>query len=209
MASIRLTSSSTVPRIIILGAALSIAACGGSGGGSASPSSAPAPAQNPSPPSPPGSSPTTTVCGSAFLGNATVQFSSANCSNSLCSNTGAPNAIDNDRDTAAVMSFSGPSGTSMLTATTQPGVVVPAGKMAGALISFGSQTAVSTRLTFNTYLNDTLQESGGGFDNVLSPSTNTTPNFYRFANGKPYNRIDVVVEQSGSVTTQIFEMCSE
>ncbi len=97
----------------------------------------------------------------------------------------------------------------MLTATTQPGVVVPAGKMAGALIAFASQAAVSTRLSFSTYLDGAIQESGGGFDNVLSPSTSTTPNFYRFPNGKPYNRIDVVVEQSGSLTTRIFEMCSE
>ena len=107
------------------------------------------------------------------------------------------------------MTSSGAGGTMKLTAITQPGLVVPAGQMAGALVSFVSQTALSNRLTFNTYLNDTLQESGGGFDNVLSPSSSSTPNFYRFSNSKPYNRIDVVVEQSGSVTTRIFEICSE
>ena len=97
----------------------------------------------------------------------------------------------------------------MLRAHTQPGTVVPAGKMAGALISLTSQMAVSTTLSFNTYLNDTMQETVGTVSNTLSPSTSTTPNFQRFPNSKPYDRIDVVVEQTGSVTTRIFEVCSE
>ena len=107
------------------------------------------------------------------------------------------------------MSFTGAGGTITLRAHAQPGTVVPAGRMAGALIAVASQTAVSTTLSFNTYLNDTMQETVGTVSNILSPSTNTTPNFQRFANSKPYDRIDVVVEQSGSVTTRIFEVCSE
>jgi len=107
------------------------------------------------------------------------------------------------------MSFTGAGGTITLQSRTQPGTVVPAGRMAGALISLASQTAVSTTLSFTTYLNDTMQETVGSVSNTASPSTNTSPNFYRYANTKPYDRIDVVVEQSGSVTTRIFEVCSE
>lgn len=81
--------------------------------------------------------------------------------------------------------------------------------MAGALIALTSETAVSTTLSFNTYLKDALQETGGRVSNVLSPSASATPNFYRFSNTKPYDRIDVVLEQSGSVTARIFEVCSE
>lgn len=198
-----------------------LTACGGGGGGNDdSPMSSPAPSPPPSPPSPtppsppsppsPNPSPANTVCGSAFLGNAVAEFSGDNCgSNAGCANTGAPNAIDNNRDTAAVMSYTGPGGGLTLIARTQTGTVIPAGQKAGALISMTSQAAVATTLSFTTYLNNVMQESGGRVENTLSPSTNTTPNFQRFTNTKPYDRIDVVVEQSGSVTTQIFEVCSE
>lgn len=107
------------------------------------------------------------------------------------------------------MSYTGPGGGLTLIARTQAGTVVPAGQKAGALISMTSQTAVATTLSFNTFLNNVMQESGGRVENTLSPSTNTTPNFQRFTNTKPYDRIDVVVEQSGSVSTRIFEICSE
>ena len=190
-------STRKMPRVLLVSTAFALAACGG-GGGNGSPS--------PAPPSP---SPGSTVCGSAFLGNATAQFSPDNCSSNGCANTGAPNAIDNNRDTAAVMTYAGTGGTMRLIARTQSGTVVPAGRMAGALISLGSQTAVSTTLSFTTYLDNAVQETGGRTTNTASPSTSTTPSFQRFANTKPYNRIDVVVEQSGNVTTRVFEMCSE
>ncbi len=202
---------STAPRVLLISAALALSACGGGGGDVPSPSPAPAPTPSPLPtpaPTPaPSPSPSGTVCGSAFLGNATSTFTSL--CNGFCTNTAPTDAIDNDADSAAVMSFTGAGGTITLRARTQPGTVVPAGRMAGALISLASQTAVSTTLSFNTYLNDTMQETVGSISNTASPSTNTTRNFYRYVNTKPYDRIDVVVEQSGSVTTRIFEVCSE
>lgn len=205
-----------VPRLVLVSATLAVTACGGGTEAVGSPSPAPTPTPaTPSPPSTPSTpSPTptptpNTVCGSAFLGNATAQFGSSNCSTGSCANTGPANAIDNNRDTAAIMTFSGSNGTMILSARTQSGTVVPAGKMAGALLSLASQTAVSTTVSFKTYLNNAEQETGGRTTNTVSPSTSTTPNFQRFANTKAYDRIDVIVEQSGSVTTRIFEICSE
>lgn len=206
-----------LPRALLVSAALTLSACGGSGtdAGIPTPPATPAPAPTPAPsPSPgtPSPSPTptgSTVCGSAFLGSATAQFGTSNCSSGSCANTSPTSAIDNNRDTAAVMTFAGSSGTMTLIARTQAGTVVPAGKMAGALISLSSQTAVSATLSFTTYLNNALQETGGRVSNTVSPSTSTTPNFQRFANTKPYDRIDVIVEQSGSMTTRVFEVCGE
>lgn len=196
---------SAAPCVILISAMLALSSCGGGSGDAPSPSPAPAPTPTPVPTPTP--TPSGTVCGSAFLGNATAIFSGV--CNGFCTNTAPGDAIDNDADTASVMSFTGAGGTIMLRAHTQPGTVVPAGKMAGALISLTSQMAVSTTLSFNTYLNDTMQETVGTVSNTLSPSTSTTPNFQRFPNSKPYDRIDVVVEQTGSVTTRIFEVCSE
>jgi len=100
-----------------------------------------------------------------------------------------------------------------LRVTMQPGVVVPAGRMAGAFISFPATPEVTRSLTTITYLGGVRQESGGGFtNNVASPSTSDTPNFYRFPNNTPYDQIDVVVERRGVALddpVKIIEVCSE
>lgn len=100
----------------------------------------------------------------------------------------------------------------VFTATTQPGTVVPAGRMAGALIQFPTDASLSNSLQITTFLDGQMQQSGAGFMNGASPTTASTPNFYRFPNSKPYNRIDVTLSQQGSATTsatRIIEICSE
>lgn len=107
------------------------------------------------------------------------------------------------------MSFTGVQGAFTLRATTQAGTVVPAGRQAGALLAHVADAAVSVTVTINTFLDDAMQETVGSTSSTASPSTSATPNFVRFANTKPYNRIDVVVQRMGDVTTRVFEVCSE
>lgn len=205
-----------MPRVLLISAAVALSACGG--GGSTSPTPAPAPAPSPVPnpaPSPgpsPSPSPTNgTVCGSAFLGRAEAIFTFSNCSG--CTTASPTDAIDNNRDSSADIAYQGAGGAVTLRVTMQPGVVVPAGRQAGALISFPPTPEVSRSLSIATFLNGVQQESGGGFtNNVASPSTTSTPNFYRFPNNTPYDRIDIVVERNGVAVddpVRIFEVCSE
>lgn len=193
--------ASAVPRIALLCATLCVAACGGSGGSSGSPSPLPSPL-----PTPNGS----TVCGSAFLGNGKVSFINTGCTD--CSSRRGNEAIDNNRDTAAGMSYQGAGGALTLSATTQPGTVVPAGRKAGALITIPANNDARNGLTITTFLSGQQQESFTGFGSTASPTTTETTNFYRPANTKPYDQIHLVIERRGVVTgpeVKVVEICSE
>ncbi len=183
-----------LPRLVIGSALLHLAACGGGNDESAA---SPAPAPN-------------TVCGAAFLGNAKVVFSSASCTD--CSTARGNEAIDNNRNTAAAMGYQGAGGALTLRATTQPGIVVPAGRKAGALITFPANNDTSNQITITTFLSGQQQESFTGFGSTASPTTAETTNFYRPANTKPYDQIDLVIERRGVVPgteVKVVEICSE
>jgi hypothetical protein len=194
--------------MLLSSAAITLAACsGGSGGDSSSQTPNPVPSPTPAPPG-------STVCGAAFLGNASAVFSSSSCIKCQSPDSSkAGRAIDNDAATAAEMDFSsGGSGTIVLRATTQSGTVVAAGNKAGVLIQYPAGAVASESLDITTFLAGQQQERVGGFSNSGNSTTTSTPNFFRYANTKPYDRIEVTVTRNGDASTsavRIIEVCSE
>lgn len=129
-------------------------------------------------------------CIGSFFGG-TVNFNATSCSGT-CRNPQRPqHAIDGQRDSYAEFTMGG-SGTRIMGARAQSGIVYPAGSFAGALMVIPTEYTGSA-WTISTYQDDLLLESrtpenaSGGDPNLPGGEDE----YYGFITTMPFNRVQL------------------
>lgn len=190
-----------------------ISACSSSSNGQ---SSVNAPIK-PGSPAPPGADEDPEI--SACLGNLSgggTEVSSSEQACPTCTISDADKAIDALRDTYATMTFDPVGGSATLRATSQSGVVFPAGYMAGLVMRLPDtrDPNAAIQLCIRTYLQGAMQETDSNYcssPNVVSGLAGGEDMAFKFSTTEPYDAVEVAITRTGgtdSLSFRVYEYCS-
>ncbi len=172
-----------------LGAAAVLSACGGNEKGNAPLAQ------------PPGAS----LCRAIGGGGYTVVYSAA-----MGAQFSQPNNVfDADFTTFTVLDTPNGTGTSSIRGVQQPGLLEPAGEVAGVLLSSPAMIA-ATEITISTYMDSTQQDSAAAGVTTMAGDAKTTGvnYFYGLKTTKPFNSIQVSLAlKNDPVQVNLFELC--
>lgn len=131
-----------------------------------------------------------------------------------CSASDLSNAIDGNARSVAVLQMpSGASGSLILRATAQDGVVFPAGSNAGAAFQLNFGASTSTVATLTTYMDGVMQESEqAGAINGVGSTTNDSIFVRSFRTSLSFDAVEYQFSRSGGtgeVDLRMAEFCSD
>ena len=142
-------------------------------------------------------------CTSITGGSTSVAFSQSSCPS--CTIDNAPRAIDGSQESFASMTLPGLTiGSAALKATSQSGLVFPAGQTAAVVLTDGP---AYSRLHLRTYLASVLQEQTSG-----STVTQENLTIFGFKTTKQFDAVELSVDGAATSTAevvQIREFCSD